>query len=89
IGDNTRIDLIQNTTLVEQVREETFTLSYENFVTAESGLNMKLTTHQVIAIGGAGINHILGNKLANTLNGGGGNDQLFGDAGNDWLNGGA
>ena len=39
--------------------------------------------------GGGGNDLIAGNKFANTLNGGDGNDKLFGEAGNDRLIGGA
>ncbi|WP_275896060.1 M10 family metallopeptidase C-terminal domain-containing protein [Sphingomonas crusticola] len=41
------------------------------------------------AIGGSGVDTIIGNNVANILDGGSGNDLLYGEAGNDTLRGGA
>jgi Ca2+-binding RTX toxin-like protein len=85
LGGGARIDLATNTKEVAQTLEETYTLSYENFVTAASGALMTLTTHQVSATGGAGANTIVGNELANILYGAAGNDKLKGNLGLDTL----
>ncbi|WP_404289669.1 calcium-binding protein [Microvirga sp. RSM25] len=85
IGGGARVDLYSNSKAVEQTLTETYTLSYENFVTAASGPNLTLTPNQESIVGGEGANKITGNKLANTLYGGGGNDRMFGSAGNDTI----
>ena len=97
IGGGGKVDLFSTSKAVEQTLTETYTLSYENFVTAASGSNLTLTPSQESLVGGEEDNKITGNNLANTLYGGGGNDrmvggagndQLFGEIGNDWLFGG-
>jgi Ca2+-binding RTX toxin-like protein len=67
-------------------------------------INLGLTTVQTVnanlklvipvialenVIGGAGNDRITGNMLANTLDGGSGNDAIFGGSGNDTISGGA
>ena len=80
-GQDQRIDLT--------VTEGTFTQATTSDVGTEIG-NMTLAVGTVIenAVTGSGNDSILGNNVANTLNGGAGNDVLEGGAGDDHLIGG-
>ena len=85
------------TTYLSEAGEEEYTIAYENFVTAASGINLALTTNQDDIIGGAIANLITGNARDNVLSGmagadtilgGGGDDRLLGGLGADSLDGG-
>ncbi|MCV3764350.1 hypothetical protein [Rhizobium sp. TRM95796] len=90
VGELFSIELFNGTSIYEAgSTTETFTLSYENFVTAKSGKTLTLTTHQESVEGGNIANVINGNVLANKLNGNAGDDVVNGAAGNDVLMGGA
>ncbi|WP_156347361.1 MULTISPECIES: beta strand repeat-containing protein [unclassified Sphingomonas] len=65
-----------------------YDVAYENFVTAASGRDLKLTTHQLEVVGGDIDNVITGNALDNILSGRGGDDRLNGGGGVDTLIGG-
>ena len=67
--------------------EVTYTLHYENFVDAETGVDLVLTTNQITVVAGDGDNTITGNLLANDISGGEGADTAFGGLGDDTING--
>jgi Ca2+-binding RTX toxin-like protein len=77
------------TTYTSDAGQETYTLHYENFVTAASGEELTLTTHQTSVRGGDISNLITGNGLDNLVRGGGGDDTIFGGDGDDRVTGGA
>jgi Ca2+-binding RTX toxin-like protein len=76
------------TTYLSEAGEEEYTVGYENFVTAASGVILNLTTHQDDIRGGAIGNAITGNARDNDLRGLGGNDTINGGDGDDRLLGG-
>ncbi|MFB2552916.1 calcium-binding protein [Ensifer soli] len=89
IGGGLRLQLFSNTSrYTGQTVTETYTVSYERFVTAASGAYLQLTSHQVSVEGGDIDNTIVGNARDNTLNGHGGHDTILGNEGNDTLDGG-
>ncbi|MDB5526787.1 MAG: hypothetical protein JWM58_4550 [Rhizobium sp.] len=88
-GEGISIEIMNDVSVYEVGESvKTFTVSYENFVTAASGKNLQLTSHQKNVDGGAVGNNITGNDLSNILNGQGGWDVIKGGIGRDMLNGG-
>jgi Ca2+-binding RTX toxin-like protein len=89
LGLTVDFELYNDTTTYESdVGEETYTVTYENFVTAASGAILVLTTNQKDIVGGEIDNTITGNDNGNALIAMGGNDTVFGGNGADRMAGG-
>ncbi|MDO6963240.1 calcium-binding protein [Rhizobium alvei] len=89
LTDGIALELASDTSVYEAgSATEEFTLYYENFVTAASGVVLNLTTHQVSIKAGTEDNQIKGNDLANSINGYDGNDTINAGKGDDTVYGG-